>query len=85
MSMDMDNDVWGDALFSKIALQKMGEVPENFRIYQAGWLGDFPNCHGMEVKGAEFKRLKRTPSRGTKITGTTRTVYISKQELKEPK
>lgn len=81
MSMEMDDDVWGDALFAKLAMQKMGNVPENFRVYEAGWLGDWPNVHGMEVKGAEFKRLKRYPSRGKKIPGTTRTVYISKAEL----
>lgn len=85
MSMIMDENIWGDALFAKIALERMGDVPEDFRIYGAGWLGEFPNMHGMEVKGAEFKRLKRDPSRGNKVSGTTRTVYISKKDLQDAK
>ena len=83
MSMNMDNDVWGDASFAKIALQRMGDVPENFRIYAAGWLGEFPNCHGMQVTGAEFARMKRKTTHGTKIKGTERTVYVSKKDMRE--
>lgn len=83
MSMDMNFCCFAEHPFGKIALKRFGDVPENFRLYEAGWLGKYPNFHGMEVKGAEFERLKREPSRGKKIKGTERTVYISKKDLQE--
>ena len=83
MSMDMENCFFSELPFGKIALQRFGEVPENFRLYEAGCLGNHPNYHGMEVKGAEFERMKRDKTRGKIIRDTTRTVYISKKDLQD--
>lgn len=83
MSLDMDDRYWDTTGFGKAALKKLGEVPENFRLYYAGWVGEFPNCHGMQVTGAEFQRMKRKTTHGTKIKGTERSVYVSKAEIKE--
>jgi len=47
MSMNMDDRSWDSISFGKAALKKIGEVPENFRLYAASWVGEFPNCHGM--------------------------------------
>lgn len=83
MSMNMDDRTWDESGFGKAALQKMGEVPDNFRLYSAGWVGEYPNCHGMQVTGAEFERMKRKTTHGNKIKGTERSVYVSKNEIKE--
>lgn len=81
MSMNMDDRIWDDMAFGKAALKKMGDVPENFRLFSAGWVGEYPNCHGMQVTGAEFQRMKRKTTHGKKIKGTERSVYVSKAEM----
>lgn len=83
MSLNMDDMSWHQTAFGIAALKKMGDIPENFRIYFAGWKGEYPNYHGMEVTGAEFKRMKRKTTHGVKIKGTERTVYISKAEIQQ--
>lgn len=83
MSLNMDDRTWEEHGFGKAALKKLGEVPENFRLYAAAWLGEFPNCHGMQVTGAEFQRMKRKTTHGKKIKGTERSVYVSKAEIQE--
>lgn len=85
MSLNMDDMYWHEVSFGKAALKKMGTVPDTFRLYRSEWLGDFPNTHGMQVTGAEFKRMKRKTSHGTKIKGTERSVYISKSEIEAEK
>lgn len=79
----MDDMFWHQTEFGIAALKKMGDIPENFRIYSAGWRGEYPNYHGMQVTGAEFKRMKRKTTHGVKIKGTERTVYISKAEIQQ--
>lgn len=81
MSMDIDSLLFEQSPFGKAALKKLGQVPENFRLYCAGWVGKFPNAHGMQVTGAEFERMKRKTTHGKKIPGTDRSVYVSKQEI----
>ena len=85
MSLNMDDMLWHDFEFGKAALKKLGEVPENFRLFRAGWVGEFPNCHGMQVTGAEFQRMKRKTTLGKKIKGTERSVYVSKAEIEAEK
>lgn len=59
----MTVDIFAQHPFGKAALKKMGAVPENFRLYCAGWIGENPEewkC--MDVTGAEFRR----PLRGSR-------------------
>lgn len=83
--MSMDDRIMDETAYGRAALKKFGPVPENFRIYSAGWLGKFPDCHGMEVDGAEFERAKAGRYKGKlhiMIEGTKRSAYVSKAEIR---
>lgn len=81
----MQDRIMDETAFGRAALEKLGSVPENFRIYKAGWLGGQPeNWHGMQVEGAEFRAPEAGPNRGKltiKVPGTQRTTYVSKAEI----
>lgn len=88
----MDNDIMGKTGFGRAALRKLGPVPENFRIYSAGWIEKLPKDWGsMKVAGAEFRVAKRGKNAGklvVQLPGTVRTVVVTKQEIQaedEPK
>lgn len=87
MPAPIDVDIFAPLPFGKAALKKLGPVPENFRLYCAGWLGDRPSeWDTMEVKGAEFRAAKTGPNKGRltiEVPGTRRTVYVSKAEMAE--
>lgn len=84
--MDMEHDVFADQTYGKLALQKMAPVPQNFRLFSAGWLGKKPEEFTvMEVCGAEFRVAKRGPNKGKlsiMVPGTKRTTYVTKDEMK---
>lgn len=71
--------------FGRVALSKLAPVPENFRLYEAGWLGENPkDWDVMEVLGAEFRTAKSGPNKGElciMIPGTKRTAYVTKAEM----
>mgnify|MGYP007103403909 CR=1 FL=1 len=61
----MEVDVFAQQSYGKIALQKMAPVPDNFRLYSAGWLGDKPEDWSvMKVSGAQFRTAKSGPNKG---------------------
>lgn len=78
--MEMESTTYGKAALAKLAL-----VPKNFRLYEAGWLGNKPSeWNVMEVKGMEFREAKSGPNKGkltTPLAGTKRTVYVTKEEI----
>lgn len=84
---DMTKDIFADTPYGKLALERMQPVPENFRLYEAGWIGNRPeDCKVMEVKGAEFREAKSGPRKGNlaiKIKGTERSVYLTKEQIRE--
>lgn len=73
--------------YGKAALQKLAPTPENFRLYQAEWLGDKPSeWTVMKVTGAEFRVAKKGPNKGrlTVMTkGSKRTAYVTEAEMRE--
>lgn len=81
----MNIDLFAETRYGQVALKKLAPVPENFRLYSAGWLGDKPkDWDVMEVKGAEFRVAKRGPPKGTlsiEIKGSKRTTYVTKAEM----
>lgn len=83
--MDMEIDVFAQHSFGKAALQKLAPTPDNFRLYQAEWLGDKPNeRHVMRVIGAEFRAAKTGPNKGklsVMVEGSKRTAYVTKVEM----
>lgn len=84
--MDMQDDVFAEQSYGKAALHKLAPVPENFRLYCAGWLGKKPeDWTVMEVTGAEFRVAKSGPNKGklsVMVPGTKRTVHVTKAEMK---
>lgn len=84
MSADMTVKLFENYAYGKAALKKMGEVPENFRLYSAGLKGNHPDFHGMEVSGAEFRAAKTGKNKGRLtiyVAGTDRTAYVSNSEI----
>ena len=84
MSFDMTEKFYEQYPYGKAALKKMGNVPENFRLYSAGLQGRYPDFHGMEVSGAEFREAKTGKNKGKlyiMIANTRRTVYVSNAEI----
>lgn len=81
----METDGFSQHNFGKIALLKMGDVPQNFRIYYAGWLGKKPdNRQVMKVKGAEFRIAKKGKNKGklcVLVEGSKRSAYVTAEEI----
>lgn len=84
--MDMGEDIFAEQSYGKVALQKLAPVPENFRLYSAGWLGEKPkDWTVMEVTAAEFRVAKSGPNKGKlsiMVPGTKRTVHVTASEMK---
>ena len=66
-------------------MKNFGDVPENFFIYEAGWLGKRPeDFRVMEVKGAEFRAAKSGPRKGelvVMIQGTRRVTHVTRKDM----
>ena len=84
---DMTIDIFAQHPYGKAALKKMGDVPENFRLYIAGWVGAKPeDWKCMDVTGAEFRHAARGPNKGKlsiMIPGSQRKVRITRAEIEE--
>jgi len=82
---DMTGKVMEDTVFGGLALAKMGEVPENFRLYSASRVGvNLQTSIGVEVLGAEFRRAKSGKNRGMlsiEVPGTRRAAFVSNEEI----
>jgi hypothetical protein len=83
--MDMQIDLFAQQAYGRAALKKMGAVPENFRLYVAGWLGaPLEKADTMKVTGCEFRVAKKGPNAGKlcmMVPGTGRTVYVNRTEI----
>jgi hypothetical protein len=86
MKYDMQVDILKDSVFGKIALNKMGSVPEGFRLYEAGWLeDDLIVLPVIKVSGAEFRLAKTGINKGkmtVMVPGTKVSVYVTAEELR---
>lgn len=83
--MDMREALFEQYSYGKVALQKMGTLPENFYLFSAGWLGDYKTTDTMEIKGAEFREALRGKNKGKLcmiVKGTERTAYVTTAEVK---
>jgi hypothetical protein len=83
--MDMQKDVMAEQGYGKVALQKMAPTPENFRLYEAEWLGKKPSEFTvMKVTGAEFREAKTGPNKGKLsviVKDSKRVVYVTREEM----
>ncbi len=84
--MGMDDKVFESSAFGKAALKQLGAVADGFRLFSAEWLGHtVKDAKVMKVTGAEFRPAKTGPKRGkltVKLAGTTRTAYVTRDEIK---
>lgn len=86
MSADMTIDFFARYPFGKIALEKISKlkkngIPDNFRLFEAGWVG---NTSVMRVTGAEFRVARTGPNKGklaVMIPKTKQTVYVTAEEI----
>lgn len=87
MGADMREDHFGETAFGKLALEQLGSVPENFRLYEAGMLPEPPmEWTHMRVSGAEFRESLSGPDKGKlniMVTGTRRTVNVPRSEIEQ--
>lgn len=77
-------DFFADQPCGKAALAKIKPTDPNFRLYSAGWLGDFETTDTMEVTGAVFRAAKSGPRKGQlciEVPGTRRTAYVTVAEM----
>lgn len=77
-------DLFSDSPQTAVALRKLKNTSENFRVYCCGWLGKGTQRDVMEVIGAEFRVAKRGPHKGElhiMVTGTVRTAYVTAAEI----
>jgi hypothetical protein len=86
IDMDMTVDLFSHHSFGRAALKQLSPVPDNFRLFEAGWLGKRPEeFRVMEVKGAEFRVAKSGPNKGRLtviVPGTIQTAYVTKDEIR---
>jgi hypothetical protein len=78
-------DLFADTPFGKVALAKLKPTDPNFRLFFAGWLGDYETTDTMEVKGAVFREAKSGPRKGQPVIlvrGTERTAYVTEAEMR---
>jgi hypothetical protein len=89
MGFDMRDRVLEETSFGVIALRKLGEVAEKFRIYEAGRVPEPPkDWTHFVVTGAEFTDSLAGPQKGQlniMIPGTKRTVNVTRAEVEDYK
>lgn len=76
-----DEDPFASTRFGKAALNKLGPLPENFRLYRAEWLGkNLQEATEMRVTGREF-RASKSGALDIPIPRTIRSVVVTKAEM----
>lgn len=83
--MDMSVDLFAEQSYGKIALKKLAPTDENFRLFEAGYLGNDNQRDVLEVKGAVFRKALRGPNKGQlsiKVPDTTRAAYVTADEMR---
>jgi hypothetical protein len=67
-------------------LAKQTPLPDNFMIYQAGWIGDMDSdARVMKLEGCEFRVALSGPNKGqlcVPIPNTGRTAWLSVEEIR---
>lgn len=85
MPADMTEDTFAAQPYGKIALKKLPPLPQNFRLFSAGWLGEkAQDWDTMKVTGAEFREAISGTNKGKlaiMVKGTQRSAYVTRQEM----
>lgn len=74
-------DLFAEANFGKAAWRKLGNVPENFRLYRAAWLGKRPkDWKETRVTGREFMAGKHGDL-DIPVPNTIRSAVVTREEM----
>lgn len=80
------DDAFGGTAIERAMINKIGKMPDNFRVYCAGWIGKTPaDWKTMSVAGALFEPITRGKRKGRMlkmIVGTKRSVTVTREEIK---
>jgi len=83
----MKDRIFEKTPYGKAALDKLAPIPDNFFLYEAGWLGNNPAEFSiMKVKGAIFREAKSGKNKGSLsiiVKGSIRTAYVTLQEMEK--
>jgi len=87
---DMQVDIFAEMPWGQEALKRMREeqeLPERFRLFEAGWMEDHPDkFENFVIKGAEFRNAKTGPNAGKlciKVEGSERICVLRKSEIRK--
>ena len=72
-----------DSIVGQIALQRFGDVPQNFKLYKIEWDGVYPSYKGVTITGAVIEKCCKNNSITHINSDTIRSTFISRHELKE--
>jgi hypothetical protein len=82
--MGMEQKLFEDTDYGKVAIEKIKPTDPNFRLYYAGWLGKNGEADVMEIRGAVFRQAKSGPNKGRLcmiVRGSEKTVYVTVAEM----
>lgn len=87
MQGNMNNTAFGQAFLKKVA-EYEGKLPENFFVYEAGWIEAGPPelWNTMQVKGCQFREAKIGPNKGEiciPVRGTEYMLCVTKEEVRQ--
>lgn len=87
MQGNMNNTAFGRAFLKKVAAHH-GSIPENFFVYEAGWIETGPPelWNTMQVKGCQFRAAKTGPNKGELCIPVLETKYmlcVTKEEMRQ--
>lgn len=83
---DMTTDLFADHPMGKAAIKKIKPDDPNFRLFMAGWVGDYKTTDTMEFKGAVFREAKKGKNKGKLcviVPGTEKHVFVTCADAKE--
>ena len=87
MQGNMNATPFGQAFLKKVAAFE-GTLPENFFVYEAGWIEAGPPelWNTMRVKGCQFRAAKTGPNKGEiciPVNCTDYTMCVTKEEMRQ--
>jgi hypothetical protein len=87
MQGNMNDTVFGRVFLKKVAAHE-GKLPENFFVYEAGWIEAGPPelWNTMRVTGSQFRAAKTGPNKGEiciPVKGTEYVMCVTKEEMRQ--
>lgn len=88
MQGNMNNTAFGQAFLKKLTDLFAGKAPENFFVFEAGWIETGPSefWNTMKVKGCQFRAAKTGPNKGElciPVKGTEYMLCVTKEEMRQ--